>query len=183
MRWRLVILTGCALIALGGVAKATGVIDGPGSRPTFEKEEAVLAKIEGREAGISQELKTRGARGPKGAKGAKGATGPAGPKGATGATGATGPAGAAGPAGTIAAVQVVRGPQIPICGWEAGACSVSSSSVTCPAGTILVSGGYSGAGVRAFINEPGAGQVWVVGVTNENSLASSFHATALCGTP
>ena len=169
MKKMVVVLTAAlalAVVAAGGVAEATGLFDHPGKgSPTVEREQEVKEALANRLAGAGASARVRGPRGPRGARG---------PKGAHGAKGAQGPA------GTFAAVTAYRGATIPICGWEAGACSVQSATATCPPGTVVVSGAYAGAGIRVFISEPVPGG-WFIGATNENSLASSFHATVLCG--
>jgi hypothetical protein len=43
----------------------------------------------------------------------------------------------------------------------------------------VVSGGFAGAGIRAFISAPVPGG-WFVGATNENALATHFEAIAVC---
>ena len=106
--------------------------------------------------------------GPKGDKGDPGPQGPAGPqgeKGDTGATGPQGPAGPAGPKGTIGTTAVYYGTSRSFSspgnggnpGWN-----YKYAVATCPAGTIVVSGGYSMGGplndihdVIVWDNSPG----------------------------
>src|SRR5689334_4756677 len=110
-----------------GIANAAGLI---GADASSSKEEAVAERLRKRQA-VEIETATMSRRGPRGPRGFKGATGPQGPK------------------GTIGTITAVKSSGTFLCGWEAGACSVGSTSVTCPPGTVSLGGGYSGAGIRA----------------------------------
>jgi hypothetical protein len=189
MKWKIVVLAGCALVALGGVAKATGVVEGgkaPGETAALVKEQLLVERFESHaSAGASTYSSTlRGPRGPKGRRGPKGPRGPQGalgPKGATGVTGATGPAG---PAGAFATITTVKGATTFLTGSGAG--SVGSSSVTCPAGTSLISGGWQGGGLSETVawNAPtGAANTWGVIMINDEETSTTFNSVALCATP
>lgn len=164
------------LLAFAGVAQAAGVFDPASAEgPTIQAEEAIRADYRAEQQAVSGvDARSGGRRGPRGPRGARGLQGAAGPKGAAGAPGAPGAK------GTFGAVTAYNGASTPLCGWEAGACSVGSAIATCPPGTIVVSGGYSGAGIRTFISAPVPGG-WFVGATNENESAVSFKPVVLCG--
>jgi hypothetical protein len=176
MRWRLVILTGCALIGLGGVAKATGIVDGG---PTVSLQEALEAKatrLQAKIEGISPDvLQSHGIRGPRGRRGARG---PAGPKGASGATGA------AGPKGTFGSVTLVKGAPV-ILGPFTSPSAVGSAEAACPAGTTLVGGGYQGGTIEFSVSwDAPTANSWAVIATNNSELFSAtLYADALCATP
>jgi hypothetical protein len=159
-----------AVVALvfAGAAQAAGVLNaGQEGDPAETKEHALAQKLDQRttSAPLGALARTR-----------RGARGPRGPKGPAGAPGVPG---APGPRGTFGAITAVKGPSTFLCGWESGACSVGASTAQCPAGTTVVSGGYAGAGVRAFIDSPVPGG-WYVGAANESALSTTFYAIALC---
>jgi hypothetical protein len=121
---------------------------------------------------------------------------PAGPAGATGATGATGPTGPQGPPGVVGAITVQR-EDLPLADN-----STIGVSVTCPAGTEIISGGSSldqtssddihQTSSRPFRTTPGAdgdrpsdGETfdnWRVVYRNPagNTGAATAHAFAIC---
>jgi hypothetical protein len=182
MKWKVVILAGCALIAFGGVAKATGVIAGEGASPSQKEEErAKVERLTLKLQGSSDLAQSRGTRGPRGRRGPKG---PQGAPGAKGATGATGPAGPTGPAGTFGSVTEVKGPTTFLAGFGAGAVGISTA--TCPANTTLVGGGWRGGGISATVSWNGptgeAPNQWGVLMTNDEEVGTSFSAFALCAT-
>ena len=85
-----------------------------------------------------------GATGPPGATGPAGSTGQAGPAGATGPPGATGPAGPTGPAGRTGPAGPTSSQLVTNSATSAVAAPVNTlttASVSCPAGTILLGGG------------------------------------------
>jgi hypothetical protein len=129
-----------------------------------------------------------GATGPQGPIGLTGATGPAGatgPQGPIGLTGATGPAGPAGPGAQI--TDIVTSAAVTVNGNSAGA-----AEATCPAGTVLVSGGW----VPVSPNGGGGGppvlvpsevnfntfNTYTLTMYNPTSSPLAFEATANCAT-
>lgn len=180
MKWKAVVLAGFALVALGGIAKATGAID---SSPIDAKRQAMAEMVANREQAVTAEygrFNNRGQRGPRGFRGPRGAKGPAGPQGPKGATGATG---ATGPKGTFGSVAQVAGPTLVACGWEFGACSVVGTPINCPPGTVVTGGGFSNAGGYAFIDSP-IPTGWYIAVANEfASTPTTVRTFALCATP
>jgi len=82
-----------------------------------------------------------GPQGPKGDTGSAGATGATGPQGAPGAPGPIGPIGATGPQGSagISGYQIVTG------SFNATPTATNSTTVSCPAGKKVISGGYNDA--------------------------------------
>ena len=179
MRWRLVFMVGCALLALGGVAKATGVAD---SGPSVSTKEAAMAKVERLQAQIESRLAPdiaqsgRGRRGPKGRRGARG------PQGAVGPKGATGPAGAK---GTFGSITSVKGPSVILGPFGTGT-SVGIAEAICPAGTTLIGGGWQGGTIETTVSytAPGGPNTWAVIATNLSELfTANFNAVAMCATP
>ena len=106
----------------------------------------------------------------RGQRGAQGQAGPMGP---------SGPAGPAGPAGGLSATFTVDGPEIPT---DPGAAvtAVRSSRADCPAGSLVVGGGFRG-GVRTFIADAvvSGNGYFVIGVNN-GLLPDSIRAQAVC---
>jgi hypothetical protein len=121
-------------------------------------------------------------QGPPGPAGPAGATGPQGP---IGLTGATGPAGPAGPGAQI--TDIVTSAAVTVNGNSAGA-----AEATCPAGTVLVSGGW----VPVSPNGGGGGppvlvpsevnfntfNTYTLTMYNPTSSPLAFEATANCAT-
>jgi Collagen triple helix repeat (20 copies) len=190
MKWKIVVLAGCALLALGGVAKATGIVaeggKSPGESAALTKEQLLVERFESQvpvgPATYSATLK--GPRGPKGRRGAKGERGPQGALGPKGATGATGATGLTGPAGAFSTITTVKGPTVFLSALGGGA--VGSSSAACPAGSSLISGGWQGGGISATVawNAPTstAGN-WGVIMINDDEVSTTFNAVAVCATP
>lgn len=103
-------------------------------------------------------------------------------RGADGATGPQGPSGAPGAPGTIAATAEAYGPEAYLAPTGSGGGSVNSSKAECPAGTVVVGGGWD-AGVRDFIGYAGkSGNGYFVIAINNGSIDSSVTAQAICGT-
>jgi len=182
MRWKIILLAGCAFIAFGGVAEATGMFSNSEDPAAAQRQALLLQKLEGRSVG---ELADSGParRGPKGPRGRRGPKGPKGEKGAIGPKGATGATGATGPAGAFATITKVNGPTAFLGAFGAGA--VGSSVATCPAGTALISGGWQGGGISATVSfdAPSGTNAWGVLMTNDEEVSTSFFAIAMCATP
>jgi len=124
-----------------------------------------------------------GPQGPEGPEGAVGPQGPAGPVGPAGADGADGEDGAQGPAGPTGATGAV-GPA-GVSGYELATNQAGFSgngaksvSVSCPAGTVALGGGYqSTVPVNVSASSPtGGGAGWTVTV-NRTSGKGSFTVT------
>lgn len=126
--------------------------------------------------GLAGQTGARGARGGPGLRGLTGGTGPTGPNGATGTTGATGPA------GRFSGVQVMTTQfTLPNPSLSGPALIAGSASVSCPANSMLITGGYSSANASGAVptsnspfvatqNEPtktGLGGTWTVSVDDE----------------
>lgn len=115
-----------------------------------------------------------GPMGPAGPAGAPGATGPAGPAGATGPMGPYGPAGPMGPAGPagVSGHEIVSATAFPAPTNVASFASVTASA-TCPAGKVVVGGGYEGSGDAWFMynyaSYPSSLSTWTVSLKNRDS--------------
>lgn len=142
-----------------------------------------------------------GPAGPAGPVGPQGVAGPAGPAGAVGATGPNGPVGATGPAGPPGATGPVgpagpTGPQGPpgLSGVQrvslVGASDTStpkSVSVPCPAGKVVLGGGFSHIGPTGFevvASAPLVGQEgWFVQINRTAAPATwAVEGHAICAT-
>ena len=128
-----------------------------------------------------------GPRGATGPAGPQGATGPAGPQGATGPAGTPGPPGPAGPAGPGGgsgplSVTSVQGPTDAQCASGGGACQVGESIATCPAGSVVVGGGYVSQSIRNTVLEARRASSTSYRVTagNEYHDSNAITAQAIC---
>jgi len=136
---------------------------GPGSPDYSQKEQRLVELAEGDPA-------------PANASARRGKRGPRGPRGPRGIAGAVGPQGAKGTFGSIVSVQ---SSPVFLCGFFEGSCSINTARAFCPAGTKITGGGYSGAGIRAFISAP-VGDSWWVSAANESEFSTTFTASAVC---
>lgn len=105
--------------------------------------------------------------------------GPAGTPGAPGAVGATGAAGVF----SASNVTEVTGPAGDMCAAGGGTCVTGSSVATCPAGDVVISGGYSGfiADVTvAYDWAQNSGTAWQVVVDNQAAIPATVTAYAVC---
>lgn len=130
-----------------------------------------------------------GAVGFAGVQGSEGPQGDVGPKGATGAAGAIGATGPAGPQG-------IPGVSKPISVQTISAVSPNDTipekqiTATCPAGSVLIGGGYHFAPLSPFIvpvaDEPNSANGWQVSAAESNGAVVGFWQMtvfALCATP
>ena len=140
-----------ASAAIAGVALATipnaGVING-----CFDKNNGQLRVIDAQATAGCLKPETaiswnqigpqgeQGIQGPVGPQGSQGTQGPIGVPGQTGATGATGPAGPTGATGATGA-SAGSGYQI-VTGSVSRPNAITAASATCPAGKVVVGGGY-----------------------------------------
>lgn len=174
MRFKVVFGVLFGLLALAGVAKASGVFEhaDPAKDVVATRVQALEATMRGEARGAASSAirGPRGARGPKGPKGAQGVPGPAGPAGPTG------------PTGSFGSVVTVAGPPTFLCAFESGACAVGSTKVECPPGTVLVGGGYTGAGIVTTVawSAP-VGNAWAIIAVNLDEVpVSNLRASARC---
>ena len=125
-----------------------------------------------------------GPQGATGPAGPQGATGPAGPQGATGPVGTPGPAGPAGPAGGSGSLSVtaVQGPTDAQCASGGGACQIGESIATCPAGSVVVGGGYVSQSIRNTVLETRrvSNTSYRVSAGNEYHDSNAITAQAIC---
>jgi hypothetical protein len=114
--------------------------------------------------------------------GRQGSLGPTGPQGPTGPPGPAGAAGGFNPA----SVSYVSGTPVTLCPFEGGpSCAVGSSTATCPAGTVVVGGGWDGLSsppISATVgyNKPIGSTQWEVTMVNDAPIGATFAAVAVC---
>lgn len=123
-----------------------------------------------------------GPAGPAGPVGPPGAVGPAGPAGLTGAMGPAGPVGPAGPQGPAAgATRVIAVRSLGIGGVPE---QLSTQTVSCPAGQVALSGGYSGlpaAGAIVYNAYPTGPDTWSFSFNNTTGAPlSGISLYAVC---
>jgi hypothetical protein len=98
--------------------------------------------------------------------------------------GRQGPAGSPGDQGPpgVATVGSVSGPAGPMCANGGAACQVGSSTATCPAGSVIVGGGWTSDSVTVsvpFAARTGGTTYGVIGI-NYDPAARSITAQAIC---
>lgn len=169
----------CALL-VGGSASASHLIDGSDVR------DGSLTGADIRDGSITARDLAPTATSARSLRGPRGRRGPRGPRGPRGFRGPAGPRGPQGPAG-ITSIGMVSSPAKPFCGRPLGACAVVSTSVTCPAGTVLVGGGWRlAAGGQTSIdtvvswNAPVDSRTWAVLLINHDVEGDELIADALC---
>lgn len=171
MKIKFVVAAGVGALAFAGIAQGAGM---------FNHEDEHLNQLQRREVVLEQNFAqpsagiSRARRGPKGARGARG------PKGAAGAPGAPGPK------GTFGSISSVSSAPTFLCSFETGPCAVGSAGVTCPPGTTLVGGGYTGAGILTTVtyDAPSGANSWgVIGVNFDEVSVANFRAVAQCASP
>jgi hypothetical protein len=104
------------------------------------------------------------------------------PRGRRGPAGDPGDPGDPGPAG-IATVGSAAGPAGAMCAFPGGACQVGSSTATCPAGSVVVGGGWTSDSpdvVVPFAARTGGTTYGVIGVNFDSSSGRSITAQAIC---
>jgi hypothetical protein len=72
-----------------------------------------------------------------------------------------------------------------MCPTGGGVCVVGSSVATCPAGSVVIGGGWTGESspspdATVGYDFPLGNNRWQVVMTNNSMLTSSFHAVAIC---
>jgi hypothetical protein len=88
---------------------------------------------------------------------------------------------------SAANVVQVSGLSAVMCGSGGGSCDVGSSAATCPAGAVVLGGGWDGessppvVATVGFDNPIGSG-TWDVIMANNGPLTTTFHAVATCAT-
>lgn len=125
----------------------------------------------------------RGQVGPQGPAGPQGTAGPAGPPGPAGQTGAAGapspegPPGAPGPPGPAGGVS----------GWEiisqieAIPPSGASFTLGCPAGKVVLSGGYAGdVNMNVIISRPTSSSTWQLIAVNSSPFTLQIEGYVVC---
>lgn len=128
-------------------------------------------------AGAQGDVGPAGAQGEPGPAGPQGEQGEPGPQGPQGEQGEPGPTGPAGPAGTTQTVVASRSVTV-------GA-SMTAVQADCPAGHLVLGGGYNAAGnVRIFRSGPAevlsVWRAWLVVAATTDSLTGNVTAYAVC---
>jgi hypothetical protein len=166
---KVMLLSCLALLAVGGIAKASGLIGHEDKRL-----DEVAQRTQTLEQGLRQ---NNGATASRVRRGPRGPRGPQGPKGATGATGAPGAK------GSFAAIVSVASAPTFLCSFESGSCAVGSARAECPPGTTLVGGGYTGAGIVTTVTyDAPSGNGWGIVAANLDEVpVTSLRAVAQCG--
>lgn len=173
-RAKVIVLAVLALLSVAAVAKASGVIGGGHENSAYDvveaKAEALEQKLKARAGSGPADVAARPARGPRGPRGARG---PKGPKGAIGPVG---------PKGTFSSVANVIGPPLFLCSFESGGCAVGTTQATCPPGTILTGGGYTGAGILTTVTwSAPVGNSWAIIAVNLDEVpVTNLKANAEC---
>lgn len=153
-----------------GVAWASGGLDSDAGKAAAAKRAALIDRaLDAERKGLANIAARPGKRGPRGFRGPKG------PKGSQGAPGAPGPRGLGG-------VTIVYGPTVTMCDFDAS-CAVQSSVATCPAGQVVLGGGWDSTSppidATVAVNRPVGGSAW--GVLMANYFGSpNFRAVATC---
>jgi hypothetical protein len=116
-------------------------------------------------------------------RGAKGPPGPQGPAGLQGATGSVGTAGSLNPA----TVTTVVGNDAVMCVLGGGNCDVGESTATCPAGDIVLGGGWipednlPPVSATVGYNAAASATAWSVIMANDTTaVGADFAAFAVC---
>lgn len=166
MKIKLVLAVAFGMFAFAGIAQAAGLFD---NRPA-----GAAALMHRAEALTRSTATARFAR--RGPRGFRGPQGPRGPQGTQGVPGS------AGPKGAFSTVTQVSGPSTTLCGYEYE-CSIGTAHAECPAGSRVVSGGFSGLYTGEVFFQFASGNGWSVGAANWSTVPlTSFHATAICVT-
>jgi Collagen triple helix repeat (20 copies) len=175
-------LTAVVLLVVG-MAQASDLTPGGHEDPGYDTVEArtvmLEEKLEKQAAGGPLAGTARVRRGPRGPRGPRGVIGPRGPQGPQGSQG---PAGATGPKGTFGSVVAVSGPSTFLCSFEAGGCAVASTRAECPPGTVVIGGGYTGAGIVTTVTwSAPAGNAWAIIAVNLDEVpVTNLKAVAEC---
>jgi hypothetical protein len=104
-------------------------------------------------------------------------------KGKAGQAGTAGVVGANGASFTSADIGTVEGSEVVLCTSGGGSCAVGTSTAVCPAGSVVLGGGWSGDVVEGTpaTSSSLAGNSWTVTFTNDSSdVAAHFTAYAQC---
>lgn len=139
------------------------------------------------EPGAAGPAGPQGEKGDPGDDGAQGPAGPPGEKGADGAAGPTGPAGPIGPMGPAGAIGP-QGPAGGLSGYQrvqqthtVAAGFFANLGVTCPAGTVVLGGGYTSDAVLTVQGSyPASDTVWSVPLHNRSTTSGQLTVWALC---
>jgi hypothetical protein len=120
----------------------------------------------------------RGPAGPAGPAGARGVQGDRGPQGIQGPPGQTGPQGERGPTG-LSNYQLITAT-----GGVLPGGSHHTSRAVCPAGTVVLGGGFQGnwPELRLITNAPETDRAWAVTFQNPGPTTRLFFVWAICAT-
>ncbi|HEX3734127.1 MAG TPA: hypothetical protein VHU86_03130 [Solirubrobacterales bacterium] len=166
-----------ALLAVTGIAHGAGLFEHKDSRlDGIQQRTQTLENGLQHPQNASDGRANRRPRGPRGPRGAQG------PKGATGATGAKGATGATGPKGAFGTITIVTSAPAYLCSYEVGVCAVGSARAECPPGSVLIGGGYAGAGILTTVTyDASSGNGWgIVAINFDEYPVTNLRATAQC---
>jgi hypothetical protein len=87
-----------------------------------------------------------------------------------------------GPKGTFGTITSVASLPVFLCSFESGSCAVGSARAECPAGSTLIGGGYTGAGIVTTVtyDAPSSNGWGVVAVNLDEVSVSGLRAVAQC---
>ena len=171
----------CVSRGLLGIGKGSiRIVDRPGACTSGEN--ALVWNQRGIQGPIGP-TGPQGAAGPQGVQGVQGAQGDQGPQGVQGDTG---PQGGPGPSGQ----QGQRGPaglsnhQRVTASRQIGPGAVIETTVACPAGTVVLGGGFTDATPELRLSENGPSSVssWSVTFQNTGQTTRTSHVSATCAT-
>lgn len=161
---KLVLALGVGALVFAGIAQGAGLFTASAPNKRLARERTLIRKAQrSRHRGRSGGATISARRGPRGPRGPRGFQGPPGPP------------------GSFSSLIQVSGAEAFLCsrGLE---CSIESAHVECPTGTAVVSGGWAGAFLGFVFFSFAEHNGWSVGVVNEGTEATSFHAIAVCAT-
>jgi hypothetical protein len=86
---------------------------------------------------------------------------------------------------SAANVVHVAGPSVTMCASGTVSCAIGVSVATCPAGKVVIGGGWDGEqnpliDASVGYNEPSGTNQWEVIMANRTVISASFHAVAVC---
>lgn len=160
MKWPIVVAM--TVFATGGAATANSLISGSQIR------DGSLTSRDVKDGSLKRSDLAPNARGLNGRNGVDGQDG------------TPGPAGAPGPAG-LASIQRIAGPYVQQCASGNGGCQIGGAIATCPAGTVVIAGGFDASTAQDIVtfSEPVAND-WRIIASNFWDTSAQVRAYAMC---